>query len=192
MVDQGLISVYIFNDSLTDLIERGSFGASSIRTSVWCSLAVFFVRRKNITVETNIICLWLFIVVFYIKVDKVCYQFEEPFIKPASCPLYNFGGYPKSLKWSSQSRPMTDLVRKIRPKTPDDHHFFWVCNKPTWVDTVHGTESNRGIPGRILFPIFYDNTTLAFLYLCLWFAWVWEMKNMQGSHKKLDTQSVSL
>ena len=30
-----------------------------------------------------------------------------------------FGGWPKSLKWSSQSRPMTDLVRKSRPQNPD-------------------------------------------------------------------------
>ena len=38
-------------------------------------------------------------------------------IKTGIWPLYNFGRYPKFLKWSSQRRPMNDLVRKSRPKT---------------------------------------------------------------------------
>ena len=34
----------------------------------------------------------------------------------ASWTLYNFGGYPKCLKWSSQSRPVTKLIKKTRPE----------------------------------------------------------------------------
>ena len=51
--------------------------------------------------------------------ELIYYQLEEPLIKPASWTLEHFGGYPKCLKWSLQSLPMTDLVRKSLPKTPD-------------------------------------------------------------------------
>ena len=56
--------------------------------------------------------------------STICHQIEEPPIKPASWTLQNFGGWPKSLKWSSQSRPMTDLVRKSRPKTSRQPSLF--------------------------------------------------------------------
>ena len=34
-----------------------------------------------------------------------------------------FGRCPKCLKWSSQSRPMAEFVRKSRPQMPDHHYF---------------------------------------------------------------------
>ena len=57
----------------------------------------------------------------------------------------NFGGWPKCLKWSSQSRPMTDLVRKVVPKRQINHHYFWVwlqsevCRQIDWA-TAHCCE----------------------------------------------------
>ena len=91
----------------------------------------------------------IFKLVFF-KMILVCYQLEEPSIKPASWNLYNFGGCPKWLKWSSQSRPMTEFVWKNHPQTPDQPSLFlsleetqlqlilWFCNEaadrqPTWM-----------------------------------------------------------
>ena len=45
-------------------------------------------------------------------------------IKTGILTPVEFGGYPKSLKWSSQSRPMTDLVRKCRPKMSRQPSLF--------------------------------------------------------------------
>ena len=69
----------------------------------------------------------------------ICYQFEEPSIEPASWTLSNFGGCPKCLKWPSQSRPMTDSVRKSRPQTSNTR----TSTKPyqyLWPE-IHGSKS---------------------------------------------------
>jgi len=52
----------------------------------------------------------------FVNMNLILYPIEEPLKKTASWTLHHFGGYPKCLKWSSQSRPMTDLVRTSRPK----------------------------------------------------------------------------
>ena len=71
----------------------------------------------------------------------VWHQLLELSIKIASWTLSNFGGCPKSLKWSSQGRPMTDFVRTDRPQTPDQPSLFLslqilkafhnICHPPT-------------------------------------------------------------
>ena len=63
---------------------------------------------------------------FFVFVNVFCqngcksYPFEELVVNLASWTPSNFGKYPKSPKWSSQSRPMTDFVRKGRLVKP--HH----------------------------------------------------------------------
>ena len=51
--------------------------------------------------------------VFFFLIDLICKKIEEPPMKLASWTLQNFDGYRKSLKWSSQSRPMTGFVGKV-------------------------------------------------------------------------------
>ena len=63
-------------------------------------------------------------IMFPITIDLICYQLEESAKTTASWTLYNFGGYTKSLKWSSQSRPMTDLARKSRLKMSRQPSLF--------------------------------------------------------------------
>ena len=50
-------------------------------------------------------------------------------------PFIFFGGCPKSLKWSSRSRPLTDLVRKNRPriKPTINHSPKRPINHKTWL-----------------------------------------------------------
>ena len=60
--------------------------------------------------------------------DVKSYPFGEWMVNLASWTPSNFGRYPKSPKWSSQSRPMTDFVRKSRLVKP--HHaslFLSLC-----------------------------------------------------------------
>ena len=78
-----------------------------------------------------------------INIDQLCHSFEEPLSKPASQPLQNFGGYPECLKWSSQSRPMTDLVRKSRPKTPDQLSLFLSLHKLVWNQSSEPHRTHR-------------------------------------------------
>ena len=59
-----------------------------------------------------------------VQIQLNCYWLQEPLQTAASWPFYDFGGYPKSLKWSSQSRPMTDLVRQARPKRSRQSSLF--------------------------------------------------------------------
>ena len=54
---------------------------------------------------------------FFIKMTLNWYQKGELLPELASLTLKNFGGWPKCLKWSSQRRPMTDVVRTNPPQT---------------------------------------------------------------------------
>ena len=56
-----------------------------------------------------------------VEMDVKSYQFGELIVNLASWTPRNFGRYPKCPKWSYQSRPMTDFVRKspcVRPHHP--------------------------------------------------------------------------
>ena len=67
-------------------------------------------------------------------------------MKPASWTLYVFGGCPKSLKWSSQTRPMTDLVRKDHPQNPDQPSLFLSLHYILGLPIRLGTHYILGLP----------------------------------------------
>ena len=56
----------------------------------------------------------------FAKMDVRSYPFGDWLVNQASWTPGNFGRYPKCPKWSSQSCPMTDFVRKSRRVRP--HH----------------------------------------------------------------------
>ena len=65
----------------------------------------------------------------FFKMTLICYQLEKPSIEQASWTLQNFGGYPKALKWSSQSRPMTGS-KKSSPNQAHDQPFPQKADRP--------------------------------------------------------------
>ena len=63
--------------------------------------------------------------------SMICYQHGRNMLSTGGTPNktiildpIEFGDYAKCLKWWSQSRPMTDLVRKSQPKQPDNQCLF--------------------------------------------------------------------
>ena len=72
--------------------------------------------------KQNLLGCWILRFVYWcvVEIDVKSFPFEEWMVNLASWTPSNFGRYPKSPKWSSQSRPMTDFVRKSRPVKP--HH----------------------------------------------------------------------
>ena len=105
-------------------------------SEILCGAAVPFLFFKWISPDEKHDLLW-FANDLLITIVLVCYQLEEPSIKPASWTLQNFGGYPECLKWSSQSRPVTDLVRTSRSKRQIHSHNFWVCKKLEMPQSPH-------------------------------------------------------
>ena len=68
----------------------------------------------------------------FITNEISCYQLEKALMKPASRTLWNFCGYPRALKWSSQSRPTTDFVRISHPQIPDQPSLFRLNFSDGW------------------------------------------------------------
>ena len=65
---------------------------------------------------------------FFIKMELVCCQLEEPLTKPACWTLLEKRGCLKSLKRSSQSRPLTDFVRMSLFRMPEQPSLFLNLN----------------------------------------------------------------
>ena len=113
-----------FPDSLTSLDFSMTMGQRmfQIYRSWHCGhfgLCIFL--RKSICVSQNLLRCW-FVVVFnhFAKMDVKSYPLEESMLNLASWTSSNFGRYRKCPKWSSQSRRMTDFLRKGRIVKP--HH----------------------------------------------------------------------
>ena len=86
----------------------------------FCYRKTWLLRKSMIF---NMLLKWLFMKIYLIR-----YSLEEPLSKPASWPLYNFCGCPKSLKWSFQSRPMTDVFGNSRLETLKQPTFLTSLN----------------------------------------------------------------
>ena len=94
-------------------------------------------------------------------------------MKLASWTLWNFGGCPKCLKWSSQSRPMIAFVRNSRPQTPDQPSLFLSLLTETLTDSkvvvVHVACSLPNLwPGGQRRPIWGDGGFTAFPWSSLY------------------------
>ena len=79
-------------------------------------------------------CFFVICSCIFIQMTLICYQLDELSIKPASWNLFNFGGWPKCLKGLSQSRPMTDFVRKNHPRTLDQPSL--ILSLLLWKSTI--------------------------------------------------------
>ena len=87
------------------ILKKGpSGGASQLRTTV-CRLPVRGLFFLKVTFALKHVFWW-----FSIKMTLKWYQKEEWLPEMVSWTLQNFGGYPKCLKWSSQSRPVAKGV----------------------------------------------------------------------------------
>ena len=87
------------------LQKRPSGGASPLRTTVTSILAGAFFFFLKVTFALKHVFWW-----FLIKMTLKWYQNHELLQEMASWTLWNLGGYPKCLKWSSQSRPVAKRV----------------------------------------------------------------------------------
>ena len=71
MVDRGLC-FDCFDFSL-DFVGNGGFGASPVRSSVWCSPAVFYVSPKILTFDNNILFLLFLLHDLFSKMNLLWY-----------------------------------------------------------------------------------------------------------------------
>ena len=55
----------------------------------------------------------------FMKIDLICHQIEKPSMQLTSWNLQNFGGYPKSLQWSSHDSISWEVGHII--------NIWWVC-----------------------------------------------------------------
>ena len=95
-------------------IENWGFGASPLWDSVWCSPGAFFSEQHGFR---KIMLFNTFTITFHQNGSGLLLT-RETTIKTGILTLTEFWWVPlQSLEWSSQSRPMTDLVRKSRLKT---------------------------------------------------------------------------
>ena len=123
MLDLGLISRFVY------MLMGFEWKCGFWRTPTLRSCVVQpcqFCSRMHVTFDRVFDFYKSFSEGLFMQVAQICCQLKEPSIEPASWTLlvYNFGGYPKCLKWLSQRRPMIDLVRKSLPQMPDQPLLF--------------------------------------------------------------------
>ena len=107
----------ILNFSMT-VIENGGLGTSPLWDYVWCRPTGCHLLREKSLLRNSIISI-IFQLIFN-QSNLLSNRGDTNKTGNVTCILH--------LKWSSQSRPMSDLVRNHRSKTPDQPSLFLNLN----------------------------------------------------------------